>query len=101
MPPSTPVAARVVAVLCNYYNYDFAESNFRYQSLELRTGDGTLPHGYVQRNTPWFHKIMNIICDGNAHSITLEIRHVGSQTDMPLITNLLSPTWLYFPQNAT
>jgi hypothetical protein len=101
IPPLTPVVARVIAILADYYNYDFADKNAIYQSVELSTAAGRILHGYVQRRTPVYNKIMEILSDGNAHSVTLEIRNVTSQTDMPLITNLLSPSWLYYPQKVT
>ena len=98
IPPSTPVLARVLATLEDYYNYAFADAKRSYQSLMLRTQEGEVLHGYVARNTPVYDKVIGILCDGNEHAVTLEIRNVTGQTDMPLITNLLSPSWLYFNQ---
>ncbi len=91
-----PVVARVYAVLDDYYNYDFADRH-RFQSIDLGTMAGETLMGYVERNEPVYEDIMAILSDGNPHSLTLEITSPTDQTNMPLIQQVLSPTWLYSP----
>jgi hypothetical protein len=100
MPRGTSVVARVVATLDNYYNCDFRDAKMIYQSIELTTIQNSILHGYVARGTPVYDKIMDILRDGNEHFVTLGIRNVTNESDMPLITDLLSPTWIYHPIEA-
>ena len=90
-----PVVARVIAELDTYYNYEFTDQTHRFQSIRLKTMDGALIHGYVERDTPIYGELMEILSDGNDHRITLEIIQATEQTDMPIIRRLLSPTWIY------
>ncbi|MCB1949279.1 MAG: CHAT domain-containing protein [Burkholderiales bacterium] len=92
---SESVVARVEAELDTYYNYDFSEQEHRFQSVSLDTADGLRLHGYVERQTEVYNKLMNILSDGNEHRITIKIIQVIKQTDMPLITEVLSRTWIY------
>ncbi|HWB03607.1 MAG TPA: CHAT domain-containing protein [Verrucomicrobiales bacterium] len=92
---SEPVIARVRAELHTYYNYQFADQEHRFQSVHLTTKGGDVLHGYVQRGKQVYRDLMAILSDGNEHAITLELTQVPSQTDTPLITAVLSPTWIY------
>lgn len=95
MPPAETVIARVSAELDNYYNYYFKDRRAEYQSVALKPFDGRILNGYVERGTPTCEKILTILGDGNSHRITIEIQNVTGESDMPLITELLSETWLY------
>jgi len=97
----TPVVARVVVELDDYYNYEFSGQQHRFQSVRLRTDAGETLHGYVQRHTPLYDEMFAILSDGNSHSLTLEIVNPTPQTDMPLIQKVLSTTWLYRANEST
>lgn len=90
-----PVIARVKAELADYYNYDFLDQRHRFQSVSLEPASGPTLHGFVERHSTTYKDLMDIISDGNEHAITLEIRQVTKQTDMPLISKVLSSSWLY------
>jgi len=94
-----PVVARVIAELDDYYNYEFAQAKIVFQSVRLRTRAGETLHGYVEKKTSLYEDMMAVLSDGNEHSITLEIENRTNQTDMPVITRLLSPSWLYSPSD--
>ena len=94
MPPTEPVVARVTATLGDYYNYDFGDKESEYQNVTLHAS-GLPLQGYVRRKTQAYRDLLEILSDGNSHTITVEIRHVSSQKDLPEITRLLSRTWLY------
>ena len=94
MPPTEPVIARVTATLGDYYNFDFKDKESEYQNVELQASEFSLD-GYVRRETQVYKDLLEILSDGNSHTITVEIRHVSSQKNLPEITRLLSRTWLY------
>jgi hypothetical protein len=87
--------ARVEADLATYYNYDFRNQEHRFQSINLHNEDHQLLHGYVERQSKVYDELMDILSDGNAHRITLKIIQTTNQTDMPLIIEVLSRTWIY------
>lgn len=93
--PREPVLARVEAELDTYYNFQFSDQQHRFQSVRLCAMNGTVLHGYVERATPVYDELMEILSDGNEHKITLEIVQEIDRTDMPLIKKVLSPTWIY------
>lgn len=90
-----PILARVKAELANYYNYDFTNQQHRFQSISLRSMNGPMLHGYVERGSKVYEELIEIISDGNEHAVTLEIEQATDQTDMPLIKQVLSRTWIY------
>ncbi len=92
---SKPVLARVIAVLDNNYFYDFKGQERRFQSVSLSTVNYTKLIGYVERETKVYDELFDILSDGNEHRVTLEITQAIDQTDMPLITKVLSSTWIY------
>ncbi|QOJ19878.1 MAG: CHAT domain-containing protein [Gammaproteobacteria bacterium] len=94
-----PVIARVEAELDTYYNFDFRNQEQYFQSISLCTQDRQSLHGYVERQSEVGKELIDTLSDGNNHKITLEIRQVTKQTDMPLITKILSQTWIYFPSD--
>ena len=92
-----PVVARVFAELDNCYPDTY--HNLVVQSVRLNTLEIDILHAYVKHGTPLYTNIMAILEDGNRHSITLEIQQ--QQPDIHIIRKLLSPTWLYSPQEVS
>lgn len=94
----TPFLARVTAELDNYYNYEFAAAKARYQSILLKGSsyEGSL-NGYVERDTETYDELIEILGNGNPQAITVELQQVSDHTEMPLITKVLSRTWIYSP----
>lgn len=92
---ATPVVARVNAELYTYYNFEFADQEEYYQSVRLDTTSGPSLHGYVERYSTVYDDLMAILSDGNQHAITLELSQATRRKDMPVITKVLSPTWIY------
>lgn len=88
-----PVVARVIANLADYYNYSFRGQKMHFQSVELMSLSGEAVHGYVERDTPEFDDLVDILCDGERHYITLELLQDSDQRDMAVIKNVLSDTW--------
>jgi hypothetical protein len=100
--PKEPVVARVNARLDNYYNYDFKHEKARFQSVNLYApGYRESLHGYVERSSETYPKLMEILESGNEQAVTVELRQISEQTDMPLISRVLSPTWIYTPPKAS
>jgi CHAT domain len=89
------VTARVTAELGTYYNYYFADKERHFQNIELRTVDNKCLYGYVARFNPVYKELMQILSDGNSHELTLGIRNIDDDTDLPLIETLLSRSWVY------
>lgn len=90
-----PVLARVKAELDTYYNYEFTNQQRRFQSVSLRTMSGPMLQGYVERGSKVYEELMEILSDGNEHAITLEIEQITDRTDMPLVKQVLSRTWIF------
>ena len=47
------------------------------------------------RSEPEYAQVMDILADGQIHELTLGISHVvGDETEHPLISALISKTWI-------
>jgi hypothetical protein len=94
------ITARVRAEVGNAYLGEFSGKERVYQNVMLRTEDGTTLYGYVFRTQPVYREIMDVLSDGQSHDITVSIHNLGDETEYPLITALLSRSWVY-PEDET
>ncbi len=95
--PSEPIIARVKAQLGDYYNFEFNEAQNRtaFQSVSLSSDSGESLHGFIRRGTKIHGELLEILSDGNEHRVTLQLRKVIDQSNLLLIEEFLSPTWIY------
>jgi hypothetical protein len=95
--PTESIVARVEAELSDYYNFEFGQNQNKsaFQSIRCKNTASVSIHGYVKKGTETHRKLMEILSDGNEHSLTLQLRRVIDQSSLLLIEELLSPTWLY------
>jgi len=97
----TPIVARVKAELSTYYNFEFSDRKSRFQSIQLTGNDhGPMMHGYVDRSSDTYDELMDILGNGNEQMITVELQQIIERTEMPIITRVLSSSWIY-PVAAT
>lgn len=89
------ITARVKAEIGNSYFGEFSGKERVYQNVMLCSEDGTTLYGYVFRTQPVYREIMDVLSDGQSHDITVAIHNLGDETEYPLITTLLSPSWVY------
>jgi hypothetical protein len=94
------ITARVTAEVGNRYYGEFSGKERVFQNVALRTEDGTILSGYVFRTQPVYREIMDALSDGQSHDITVSIHNLGDETEYPLITALLSRSWVY-PEDET
>lgn len=89
------ITARVTAEVGNSYYGEFSGKERVYQNVVLRTEDGTSLYGYVFRTQPIYLEIMDVLSDGKSHDITVAISNFSTETQYPLITALLSRSWVW------
>ena len=89
------VVARVTAKLHNMYIGSFNSLQTIVQSVLLQTIDHVLIYAYVSRGSPTFGQLMGILADGNSHSITVGLADTTGDSSTPMITKLLSPSWIF------
>lgn len=95
--PTDPIIARVKAKLSDYYNYEFGEHQNKaaFQSVSINADGAPSMNGYVKKGTETHRDLMDILSDGNEHSVTLQLRKIIDESRLLLIEEFLSPTWLY------
>lgn len=89
------ITARVTAEIGNNYFGEFSGKERVYQNVMLDTADGPTLYGYVFRTQPVYRELMDILVDGRKHDITVAISNFSDETEHPLITALLSRSWVY------
>lgn len=89
------ITARVTAEIGNSYFGEFSGKERVYQNVMLGTEDGPNLYGYVFRTQPVYRELMDILVDGRKHDITVAISNFSDETEHPLITALLSRSWVY------
>jgi hypothetical protein len=97
--PSGSVVARVKAELGDSYYGPFREEIGRFQAINVFAQGETL-NAYVERNTEVHLELVELLFDGNEHSITLLIRNLIADPKMPVIEKVLSKSWIYTPDTG-
>jgi hypothetical protein len=91
---------RAAAKLDNYYNYGFRGAENTYYSVMI-LGDETdlLPemYGYIKKDTDSGRALFDLLKDGKAHRVILEIAYVRAsqgRDDIVLISDLIQKGWI-------
>ncbi len=91
------IEVKVEASLGNYYNYNYADKEAQYISVNLEDPIAGYVTGYVSRNSTLGKNLMNILSDGREHQIIVQIAADRSEDEsggMNVITKLVSESWL-------
>lgn len=93
------VVARVTAEIDNYYTHELEEAVDLVQAVRLQTIDLKSLYGYVEIASEVGKRIIEILEDGNKHSLTLEIQSGFEDKSSVIVTKLLSESWIYKPSS--
>jgi hypothetical protein len=92
---------RVVAKLSNHFNYNYRDMQDAYWSIALSTTDfGKTFHSYLKKGTKDAALIYNILKDGDAHHLIIEIKMDKSKEkngNVSTINKFVSNSWLMSP----
>lgn len=87
---------RVKAILGDYYNYNYNNKESQYICVQCSDNNEAI-YGYVARNSSIGKKLLEILSDGNEHTLILQLmpdRSEDKSGELNVVTKLISETWL-------
>ncbi len=98
--PTKPLTFRILGMLDDYYNYDFANAKKTHYSVRLnKPDDANSIHGYMLKTAKGAEQLFNVLKDGKGHYIIVEFRYPNGSRDSSVteITRFVGNGWVETP----
>jgi hypothetical protein len=101
--PPEPATFRVLCDLATYYNFNYVHAQHTHLSVRIvETDPFKTTHGYVSRDSEVAHRLVQLLEDGKAHPLTLELKCEGPEgepvtrpgANAVAIKQIISESWV-------
>src|SRR5262249_21505845 len=98
-----PGTFRVMCDLATYYNFNYADARHSHLSVRIVEVDPfKTTHGYATKDSDVGQRLVQLLEDGKAHPLTLELKCAGREGDPTrgaganavAITQIISESWI-------